>query len=126
MRSRANRRALKRAGHAGTRPAALLRHTGRRSGRAYLTPVAAWLNGEVIVVSLAFGNQTDWVRNVVAAGRCSIRLDGLDYEATRPEFLSREQARALYMPVSSRIERASFRLLGIRQFIRLHAVPAAP
>jgi deazaflavin-dependent oxidoreductase (nitroreductase family) len=126
MRSRANQRALKRAGNAGARSTALLRHTGRRSGRAYATPVAAWLNGEVIVVSLTFGNQTDWVRNVAAAGRCSIRVDGRDYEATHPEFLEREQAKALYMPVSSRMERASFRLLGIRQFMRLHAVPVAP
>lgn len=126
MRGPANQRALKRAGHAGARPVALLRHTGRRSGRAHETPVAAWLTGEVILVSLTFGNQTDWVRNVVAAGRCSIRLDGRDYDATHPEFLTREQARALCAPVTSRMERASFRLLGIRQFMRLRAVPVAP
>lgn len=105
---------------------ALLRHTGRRSGRSYATVVGAWLNGEMIVGSLTFGNQIDWVRNVVAAGCCSIRLDGRDYEATHPEFLDRDQAKALYMPVSSRMERASFRLLGIRQFMCLHAMPVAP
>jgi deazaflavin-dependent oxidoreductase (nitroreductase family) len=126
VRGLANRRALKRAGRAGARPVALLGHTGRRSGRVHVTPVAAWLNGEVIVVSLTFGNQTDWVRNVVAAGRCSIRVDGRDYEATHPEFLGRAQARELYRPVTSRMERASFRLLGIRQFMRLHAMPVAP
>jgi deazaflavin-dependent oxidoreductase (nitroreductase family) len=125
MRGYANRRMLNRAGRAGTRPAALVSHTGRRSGRVHVTPVAAWLNGEVVVVSLTFGNQSDWVRNVVAAGRCSIQLDGRAYEATHPEFLTGKQARAFYLPVSSRLERASFRLLGVRQFIRMHAVPAA-
>jgi hypothetical protein len=49
---------------------------------------------------LTFGSQSGWSRNVEAAGGCSIRIDGKDYEATRPE-------------------RASYRLLGIRQFMLL-------
>ena len=81
-----------------------------------------------------FGTQvtSDWTpgsryeQGHPAAGRCSIRVDGRDYEATHPEFLGRAQARELYRPVTSRMERASFRLLGIRQFMRLHAMPVAP
>jgi deazaflavin-dependent oxidoreductase (nitroreductase family) len=116
---------VRRAGRPGFRMAAQLRHTGRRSGRPYVTPVSARLHGDVILIALTFGNQSDWVRNIAAAGRCSIRLDGQDFEATDPRFLSRGQASELVGPMFSPMERASFRLLGIRQFLRLHAVPAS-
>jgi deazaflavin-dependent oxidoreductase (nitroreductase family) len=100
--------------------AAQIRHVGRRSGRPYLTPAGARLSGDVIVIPLTFGNQSDWSRNVRAAGGCSIRLNGRDYDATRPEFLSLEEAQPLVRSAFSPVERASFRMLGIRQFMRLH------
>ena len=115
---------VKAAGRAGFRMAAQVRHTGRRSGRPYVTPASARLNGDVILIPLTFGNQSDWVRNVAAAGRCSVRLDGRDYEATEPQFLRRDQAGELLRPMFSPMERASFRVLGIRQFLCLHATPA--
>ena len=105
--------------------AAQIRHIGRRSGRPYITPAGARLHGEVIMIPLTFGNQSDWSRNVAVAGGCSIRLDGRDYQASQPEFLGRNQARELIRPMFSPLERASFRLLGIRQFMLLHAVPAS-
>jgi hypothetical protein len=89
-----------------------------------VTPASARRGGDVIVIPLTFGNQSDWVRNIVAAGRCSIRLDGQDYEATEPRFLRRDQAGELLKPMFSPTERASFRVLGIRQFLRLHAALA--
>ena len=117
---------VKRAGRKNFRMAAQVRHTGRRSGRTYVTPVSARLRGDVIVIPLTFGNQSDWSRNVAAAGGCSIRLDDRDYDATEPHFLSREQARELLKPMFSPMERLSFRLLRIRQFIRLHATLTSP
>jgi hypothetical protein len=69
---------VKRAGRPGFRMAAQIRHTGRRSGRSYVTPASARLNGDTIVIPLTFGNQSDWVRNIVSAGRCSIRLNDQD------------------------------------------------
>jgi deazaflavin-dependent oxidoreductase (nitroreductase family) len=113
------------AGRRHFRMAAQIRHTGRSSGRPYVTPAGARLHGEVIMIPLTFGNRSDWSRNVAAAGGCSIRLDGRDYQASQPEFLGRDQARELIGPMFSPLERASFRLLGIRQFMRLHAVPAS-
>ena len=112
------------AGRRHFRMAAQIRHTGRRSGRAYVTPAGARLHDGVIVIPLTFGNQSDWARNVAAAGGCSVRLDGRDYLATEPEFLGRDQARELIKPMFSPLERASFRLLGIRQYMRLQV--AAP
>ena len=36
-----------------------------------------------IAIPLTFGNRWDWSQNVRAVGRCSIRLNGRDYVATR-------------------------------------------
>jgi deazaflavin-dependent oxidoreductase (nitroreductase family) len=104
--------------------AAQIRHVGRRSGRPYVTPAGARLHGDMIVIPLTFGNRSDWSRNVRAAGGCSIRLNGRDYHATAPEFLSWQEATMLIKSTFSPVERAGFRLLGIRQFMRLRAVPA--
>jgi deazaflavin-dependent oxidoreductase (nitroreductase family) len=111
------------AGRPHFRMAAQIRHTGRRSGRPYMTPAGARRSGDLIVIPLTFGNQSDWSRNVRAAGGCSIRLNGQDYDTTEPEFLSAQQAKPLVRAVFSPLERASFKVLGIRQFMRLHIVP---
>lgn len=112
------------AGRPHFRMAAQVRHVGRRSGRSYMTPVGARLNGDVAVIPLTFGNQSDWSRNVRAAGGCSLRVNGRDYDATQPEFLNPREAKQLVRSAFSPLERASFRMLGIRQFMSLHTVPA--
>ena len=47
---------------------AVVEHRGRRSGRVYSTPVAARRTPGGFIVSLAFGAQVDWHRNLLAAG----------------------------------------------------------
>jgi deazaflavin-dependent oxidoreductase (nitroreductase family) len=111
------------AGRRHFRMAAQIRHVGRRSGRLYVTPAGAHLHGDVIVIPLTFGSRSDWARNVRAAGGCSIRLNGRDYLAARPEILSRDEAGELIRSTFSPLERAGLRMLGIRQFMRLDAKP---
>jgi deazaflavin-dependent oxidoreductase (nitroreductase family) len=106
--------------------AAQLTHAGRRSGRTYVTPVGARRAGDVALIPLTFGNQSDWSRNVLAAGRCSLRLEGVDYDATAPALLSLEQAGPQVRVAFGRLERASMHMLGIQQFLRLSVVPAGP
>ena len=104
--------------------AAQIRHTGRRSGRSYTTPASARISGDVAVIPLTFGSQSDWSRNVRAAGGCSIRLNGRDYDATRPELLSVTDVQPLVRSMFSPVERAAFRMLGIRQVMRLRLADA--
>jgi deazaflavin-dependent oxidoreductase (nitroreductase family) len=107
------------AGRRHFRMAAQIHHVGRRSGRPYMTPAGAHLHGDVILIPLTFGNQSDWARNVRAAGGCRVVLNGRDYHAAQPEFLDRRAATPLVRSMFSPVERAGFRLLGIRQFMRL-------
>jgi deazaflavin-dependent oxidoreductase (nitroreductase family) len=102
--------------------AAQIRHVGRRSGRAYVTPAGARLTGDTFVIPLTFGNQSDWSRNVRAAGGCEIRLDGTDYRAIQPELADRDQAAPVVRAAFGPVERAMFRMLGIRQYLLLRRV----
>ena len=105
--------------------AAQLTHTGRRSGRMYVTPVGARRAGDLVLIPLTFGSQSDWSRNVLAAGGCSLRLAGADYRATAPALLTAAEAAPYVRAAFGRLERASMRPLGIRQFLRLSVEPAS-
>jgi len=48
-------------------PWAVVVHRGRRSGKTYRTPLWAFPSGETLVIALTYG-ETDWSRNVLAAG----------------------------------------------------------
>jgi len=110
---------LKLAGRRRVRMAAQIRHVGRRSGRPYVTPAGARLAGDTFVIPLTFGNSSDWSRNVRAAGGCTIRLDGTDYRAVQPELAGRDEAAPLLRAAFGPVERAMFRMLGIRQYLLL-------
>jgi deazaflavin-dependent oxidoreductase (nitroreductase family) len=112
------------AGRRHVRMAAEVRHVGRTSGRAYVTPAGARVHGDVAVIPLTFGNQSDWSKNVRAAGGCTLKVDGQEYAAVAPEFVDRRDAGPLLKSAFGPVERAGFRLLGIRQYLRLHVVPS--
>ena len=102
-------------------PMAQIHHVGRRSGKAYVTPTSAHVRGDVLLIGLTFGNQSDWSRNVRAAAGCTVRLGGRTYRATGPELVTWADDRALIASAFNPVLRAGFRVLGIRQFMRLHA-----
>jgi deazaflavin-dependent oxidoreductase (nitroreductase family) len=104
--------------------AAQIRHTGRRSGRTYTTPVSARRSGDMVVIALTFGNQSDWSRNVRSAGGGTVRIDGEDYDVTQPEVMSRQEAKPLVQAAFSHMDRAGFRMLGIKQVMVLRVVSA--
>jgi deazaflavin-dependent oxidoreductase (nitroreductase family) len=107
------------AGRRHMRMAAEIRHVGRRSGRPYVTPAGARLTGDTFVIPLTFGNQSDWSRNVRAAGGCTIKLEGTEYRAVQPELADRDQAAPVVRAAFGPVERAMFRMLGIRQYLLL-------
>ena len=69
---------------------AALHHQGRRSGKAYIVPVAVIPTDTSFLIALPWGPGTDWVRNVRAAGTCTIRWRGVDYACSEPELVDQE------------------------------------
>jgi deazaflavin-dependent oxidoreductase (nitroreductase family) len=59
---------------AGHGPFVELEHVGRRSGRVYRVPLNAFRTGDTVTFALTYGPNTDWLRNVRAAGGCRVRM----------------------------------------------------
>jgi deazaflavin-dependent oxidoreductase (nitroreductase family) len=118
---------VKMAGRPGFRMAGRIHHEGRRSGIEYVTPIGVRLKDGKILIPLTFGNQSDWVRNVRAAGGATVEVRGHSYQMSAPEFLNWAEARPLvrnYFPVA----RGVFKSLGIKQFIYAEVIdcPSPP
>lgn len=79
-------RATVRMARSGRGPVSLIRHTGRKSGRMYETPLLLARHDGDFVAELTYGPSVNWYRNVEAAGHCTILSGGVEYEidAIRP------------------------------------------
>jgi deazaflavin-dependent oxidoreductase (nitroreductase family) len=77
-------------------PFALVRHVGRKSGKPYETPVIVEPRSGYFILALTYGREVDWVKNVLAAGRCGILYHGKEYAITRIEVLDAPTGLASY------------------------------
>ncbi|WP_199182875.1 nitroreductase family deazaflavin-dependent oxidoreductase [Mycobacterium sp. 4858] len=95
-------------------PYALLEHVGRRSGRAYATPVGAFPYEDGFVIGLSYGADVDWCRNVIASGRATLTWRGQTFALDRPEII-------LMSPGVLQAIPSYFRLPAreLKQFLRL-------
>jgi deazaflavin-dependent oxidoreductase (nitroreductase family) len=55
---------------------AIVRHVGRKSGRVYRTPLNAFRTDGGYIIALTYGAESDWVKNVLAAGSCELFTRG--------------------------------------------------
>lgn len=77
---------------------AVLTHVGRRSGRRYTVPVNVFRDGDSYRIALTYGRGTDWVRNVIAAGGCTLAVRGRAVRLTDPRIV-RDPRRSWAPPV---------------------------
>jgi deazaflavin-dependent oxidoreductase (nitroreductase family) len=70
-------------------------HVGRKSGRAYRTPVIVFRQGNRFVIALTYGRESEWVRNVLARGGCEFETRGQTLRLTSPYLYHDEKRRAL-------------------------------
>jgi hypothetical protein len=92
-------------------------HVGRYSGQVYATPVVAKLTSQGVVVPLPYGAHTDWCRNVLAAGGCTLRLNGAEYRLSSPHVVSPEIAEPLVPPANAWL----WRHVGMKEYLLLAA-----
>jgi deazaflavin-dependent oxidoreductase (nitroreductase family) len=95
-------------------------HTGRRTGRIYRTPVLLFRspNGHV-VIALTYGRNSQWVKNVLAAGGCRLITRGRELRASQPE-LFRDPRRSSVPG----LVRFMLTLLRVEDFLRFQVLPA--
>lgn len=96
-------------------PFAIIEHQGRTSGMLYRTPIMAFASTGGFVVALTYGAETDWVRNVLAAGGCTLDYHNQRIELTDPTLLhGASGAAALPGPI-----RFVLRVLRVDEFLSL-------
>ncbi|WP_304115352.1 nitroreductase family deazaflavin-dependent oxidoreductase [Mycolicibacterium bacteremicum] len=70
-------------------------HVGRRSGKEYRTPVTAFATSDGVAVLLPYGTDTDWVRNLRAAGSGKVVIDGRSLLVENPRVVPVREALAV-------------------------------
>lgn len=94
--------------------AAVIRHTGRRSGKAHATPVVADRVADGFVIPLPYGTGVDWLRNSLAAGKATLTVGGRTFDVVNPRILDGTDAGVQLPPRRRRI----YRRFGIDRFVR--------
>jgi deazaflavin-dependent oxidoreductase (nitroreductase family) len=104
---------------AGKLPAfGIVSHRGRRSGRTYETPVNAFRRGDHYLFVLTYGSDVDWVKNIRAAGRCTLRTRGRVVELVEPELITDPE-----LALAPRFVRfVENRLAGVTEVLRMRPV----
>jgi deazaflavin-dependent oxidoreductase (nitroreductase family) len=85
-------------------------HRGRRTGRTYRTPVNAYRRGRVLAIVVLYGEESDWVRNVLA-GEAQVVRAGRTYDLLRPHLLATDAADTSVPVMARMIGRLSGKLL---------------
>ncbi len=76
-------------------------HTGRKTHRQYRTPVNVFPRSGKYIIALTYGPDSDWVRNVLASGGCTLETRGRTLRLSRPRLFHDE--RRLSMPAPARL-----------------------
>ena len=95
---------------------AVMMHRGRKSGRVYRTPINVFRRGDAYLFFLTYGADVDWVKNVLAAGSCSLRTRGHDVALVDPELIEDPELRAAPL-----IPRLLERVAGVDTYLRMRA-----
>ena len=92
----------------------ILTHIGRKSGRVYRTPVNVFRTPDGFLVALTYGRESEWVRNVIAAGACQLETRGVQYRLSAPTIVHDPTRRRFPIPVQ-----IVLRLIGADDFMQL-------
>lgn len=111
------------AGHvAGWLPGfGIVQHRGRRSGRPYRTPINVFRVSDGYVAALTYGTDTDWVKNVLAAGGCELEVRRRRVRLTDPRVVHDETRHDMPLGV-----RQLLAVLGVTDFLYLTVAPPLP
>jgi len=101
-------------------PLSVVHHKGRKSGKAYRTPVLALLVKGGIVTPLPYGTDVDWCLNVMAAGSCELTVFGRRVKVKNPRVVDADTA----LPRLPFFLRPGLRLLNLPGYLIVDRVSA--
>jgi deazaflavin-dependent oxidoreductase (nitroreductase family) len=92
----------------------ILTHVGRKSGKVYRTPVNVFRTSNGFIIALTYSSESEWVKNVLAAGGCGLRTRGKKYQLSAPRVVRDTTRQRFPIPV-----RTVLRVVGADEYIEL-------
>jgi deazaflavin-dependent oxidoreductase (nitroreductase family) len=92
----------------------ILTHVGRKSAKVYRTPVNVFRASNGFIIALTYSSESEWVKNVLAAGSCELQTLGRKYQLVAPNVVLDSTRRRFPVPV-----RVILRLVGADEYMEL-------
>ena len=92
----------------------ILTHVGRKSGKVYRTPVNVFRTSTGFIIALTYSSQSEWVKNVLAAGGCELKTRGKTYQLSSPHVVHDPTRRRFPIPV-----RVVLKIVGADEYMEL-------
>lgn len=96
----------------------IVTYRGRKTGRTYSTPINVFRRGDAYYFFLTYGSDAQWVKNVLAAGCCSLETRGRLVELVDPELITDPELR----PAPRFVRFVERRIAGVTQYLRMRVV----
>src|SRR5439155_20303357 len=92
----------------------ILTHVGRKSGKVYRTPINVFRISNRFIIALTYSSNSEWVKNVLAAGGCELKTRGKKYRLFAPTVVHDSTRRRFPIPA-----RLVLRLVGAEEYMEL-------
>ena len=100
---------------AGWLPAfGIITHVGRKSGKVYRIPINVFRVPDGFAIALTYGRESEWVKNVLAAGACELQTRGRQYHLSGPIIVHDPTRKQFPFPV-----RIVLGIVGANDFMQL-------
>ena len=96
----------------------ILDYPGRKSGKAYRTPLNVFRHGDEWVFALTYGADVQWVKNVLAAGEATLEKRRRRIRLVDPVLIVDAERRLMPFPV-----RQVLGLMRVSEFLRMRPAP---
>ena len=96
----------------------ILTHVGRKSGKVYRTPINVFRASNGFIIALTYSGQSEWVKNVLAAGGCEPKTRGRKYQLSAPKVVRDPSRKRFPFPV-----RLVLRTVGANEYMELSKSP---
>jgi len=92
----------------------ILTHVGRKSGKVYRKPINVFRASNGFIIALTYSSQSEWVKNVLAAGGCELKTRGKKYQLSATNVVRDPMRRRFPIPV-----RVVLRIVGADEYMEL-------
>jgi deazaflavin-dependent oxidoreductase (nitroreductase family) len=102
---------------------ALLEHVGRSTGTVRITPVHPVRTPDGFRIIVPLGGESQWARNVLAAGHCRLQVGDVVHELDEPSLAEPTRIEGVPRPLARVMAWLGFRYLRLHELTELQLEP---